>query len=75
MGNILSRGDAIAKAQDMANRLQCVVTVHEHVGLYGQPGGDIPARRHFRLTRGRTQLGDEYAVTAIVDPMREAGRG
>lgn len=68
MANIINRGDALAKAQALADRIQRAVDVYQHVGLYGQPGGDIEARHHFRLRWGKTTLGDDFALVAIAHP-------
>jgi len=63
------RADAITRAQRQANEYRESYGVWEHVGLYGQLGGDIPRRNVFKThALSRPDPPDVWALIACVDP-------
>ncbi len=61
--------DAIQRAQRQANASKEPFGVWEHVGLYGYPGGDIPARHTFKTQAfSQSDPGNIWALVACVDP-------
>ena len=62
--------EAHARAQRLANDKQDAQGVWEHVGRYGYPEGDIPARHSFKVQSLNRPDPDtkEWALVACVDP-------
>ena len=61
--------DAIARAQRQANEHREPYGVWEHVGLYGQLGGDTPRRNALKTQPlSRPDPSDDWALIACVDP-------
>lgn len=61
--------DAKARAQRLANERNEAHGVWEHVGLYGLPSGDIPARHTFKVEPfSKPEPGAEWALVACADP-------
>ena len=62
--------EAIARAQRMANDKNEAQGVWEHVGCYGYPSGDIPARHTFKVIALSKPDPDTkvWALVATADP-------
>lgn len=64
-----TREAAAHRAQQLANERQEAFGVWVHVGCYGRPGGDIPARHDFKVqTFNKPDPADEWVLVACVDP-------
>lgn len=59
---------AYARAQRKANETRTKHEVWEHVGDYGRPTGDIPARHVYRVLPSGAEPGDGWAMIAIAEP-------
>jgi hypothetical protein len=59
---------AMDRAQRRADHEGEKFEVWEHVGDYGRPGGDIPARHTFRVLPFESEPGDGWAMIAIAEP-------
>jgi hypothetical protein len=70
-GDDPARGKQVAmqSAQRRANLEKRPFGVWEHVGLYGKPEGDTPARHSFRVQPLEFQdPPDDWTMVAAVDP-------
>ena len=60
---------ALARARRLATDRQEAMGVWEHVGLYGQLGGDTPSTHAFKVQPlARPDPPDVWALVACVDP-------
>lgn len=63
------RAGAETRARKLADTHQTPMGIWEHVGDYGDPSGDIPARGTFTVRPlSRPDPGREWALIATVDP-------
>lgn len=61
--------EAVNRAQRIANETGNAHGVWEHVGSYGLPTGDVPARHTFRVVSfNRPDMPNDWALVACVDP-------
>lgn len=63
-----SLSEALAAAQARANSTGRDLEVWEHVGDYGNPTGDIPARHTFTIQLTQVDKPNDWAMIAIVRP-------
>lgn len=64
-----SMEEAVRRAQLLANEKETAHGVWEHVGRYGDPSGDIPARHTFKVqSLNRPDPDSAWALVATCDP-------
>jgi hypothetical protein len=64
-----TQADAVQYAQRLADTKREPYGVWEHVGLYGQLGGDEPARHSFKVRAlSQADPSNAWALVACVDP-------
>lgn len=63
------RAGAFTRAQKLATMRQCPMGVWEHVGSYGHPSGDVPARGTYTVRPlDSHDPGAVWALVGTVDP-------